>query len=339
MHIVIIGSGIAGITLAEELRKAAPEAAVTVLTHEGHGYYSRPMLSHGFSRADVETKIILRSIESLAGEGVEVRAGSDVLSVDPETKSVLYRRAGAETTLGYDTLVLATGSAALIPPPFRSAGGLYRVLNSLDDLIELRRHRETLLARGETPRWAIVGGGLIGCEVGSDLARAGDRISLLHALPRLMERQLAEEDSTLLLKVLQDQGIEVRLDAAVQGFEAENGTYGVKLEDETLGEFHVILVACGFKPRTELAAAAGLETGRGIRVDAFLRTRNLHIHALGDVAECVDGRIYAYVMPIRHQAQWLARFLAGQTREPWQPPAFKPRAKVHGFTAVHPYLF
>lgn len=339
MHTVIIGSGIAGITLAEELRKLQPAAAVTVLTHENHGYYSRPMLSHGFSRADVETKIILRSFESLATEGMEIRSGGEVLAVNPAEASVRYRQDGAETVVGYDTLVLATGSAALIPPPFRSAEGLYRVLNSLDDLNELRRFREAILARGETPRWAMVGGGLIGCEVGSDLAKAGDRVTLFHALPRLMERQLVEEDSALLLKVLRDQGIEVRLDAAVGGFEGDGDAYGVKLGSETVGGFHAIVVACGFKPRVELAQAAGLETRRGILVDPFLRTGNPKIHALGDVAECVDGRLYAYVMPIRHQAQWLAKFLSGQTADPWQPPAFKPRAKVHGFIAAHPYLF
>lgn len=339
MHTVIVGSGIAGITFAEELHKLRPADTVTVLTHENHGYYSRPMLSHGFSRADVETKIILRSFENLAAEGLDIRAGIEVLAVNPAAASVTYRRDGEETALGYDTLVLATGSAALIPPPFRSAGGLYRVLNSLDDLIGLRRFREALLARGETPRWAMVGGGLIGCEVGSDLTKAGDRVTLFHALPRLMERQLVEEDSALLLKVLLDQGLEVRLDAAVTGFEADGEGYAVKLESETLGGFHAIVVACGFKPRIELAQAAGLETRRGILVDPFLRTGNPKIHALGDVAECADGRLYAYVMPIRHQAQWLARFLAGQTADPWQPPAFKPRAKVHGFMAVHPYLF
>lgn len=339
MPTVVIGSGIAGITFAEEFRKLRPDAMITVLTHENHGYYSRPMLSHGFSRVDVESKIILRSFESLRTEGMEIHAGIEVQAIDPATKTVSCRQGTEEIALAYRTLVLATGSSALIPPPFRSAGSLYRVLNSLDDLIALRRYREALLARGERPHWAMVGGGLIGCEVGSDLAKIGDRITLFHALPRLMERQLVEEDSALLLKVLREQGIEVRLDAAVQGFEVAGERYAVKLADGTLGGFDGIIVACGFKPRTELALAAGLEVNRGIRVDSFLRTRDPNIHALGDVAECEDGRLYAYVMPIRHQAQWLARFLAGATTEPWTPPDFKPRAKVHGFIATHPYLF
>jgi NAD(P)H-nitrite reductase large subunit len=339
MHIVVIGSGLAAITFAEEFKKLEPEARITVLTRETHGYYSRPMLSHGFARDDVETKIILRSFDDLRAAGIAVEAGVEVRAVDRAARTVSCERDGEAFAVGYDQLVLAPGSAALIPPPFRGSEHLYRVVNSLDDLIGLRRHRTNLAAQGIVPRWAVVGGGLIGCEVGSDLAKAGDRVVLFHALPRLMERQVVEADSETLLNVLRNHGIEVRLDAAVQGFEESGDGYAVKLADGVEAGFHGIIVACGFKPRTELAQAAGLATGRGIRVDAFLRTDDPDIYALGDAAECADGRLYAYVMPIRHQAMWLAQFLAGKTQESWRPPAFKPRAKVHGFQAAHPYLF
>lgn len=241
--------------------------------------------------------------------------------------------------MGYDKLVLAPGSAAFIPPPFRSAEGLYRVVNSLDDLIDLRRRRAQLLAAGHPPRWAIIGGGLIGCEVASDLAKAGDRVTLFHALPRLMERQLVEEDSATLLTVLQDMGIDVRLDAGAEGFEREGEKRAIRSASGLETGFDGIIVATGFKPRTELAQAAGLSVKRGIVVDEFLRTSDPDIRALGDAAELPDGRLYAYVMPIRQQALWLAKSLAGQTSEPWPVPEFKPRAKVHGFTAAHPYLF
>jgi NAD(P)H-nitrite reductase large subunit len=339
MHVVVIGSGIAGITFAEEFKKLQPDSRITVITREDHGYYSRPMLSHGFSRDDVATKIILRSFESLRESGIGIRSGAEALALDRAARTVACRQGREECSETYDKLVLAPGSDALIPPPFRTCREPGWVVNSLSDLIGLRRLRAEILDTGRTPRWAIVGGGLIGCEVASDLAKAGDRVMLFHALPRLMERQLVEEDSESLLRVLQALGIEIRLDAAVQGFEKTAGSFAVKLEDGEESEFDGVIVACGFKPRTELARAADLPANRGILVDGFLRTSDPDIHAIGDAAECADGRIYAYVMPIRHQALWLARFLAGQTAEPWQAPAFKPRAKVHGFNAAHPYLF
>lgn len=339
MRTVIIGSGIAGITFAEELRKLEPEAEILVLTHENRGYYSRPMLSHGFSRSDVETKIILKSFDELRRAGIDVRAPFEATAIDRSARLVRGRGERGETAEAYSRLILAPGSDALIPGALRAAAGLFRVLNSLDDLLALRQQRARLLAAGQTPRWAIVGGGLIGCEVASDLAVAGDRVVLFHALPRLMERQLVEADSATLLEVLESHGIDVRLSATVTGFRQAEDGLAVALETGLEAGFHGVLVACGFRPRTELAEAAGLAVGRGIKVDAGLRTADPDIFAIGDAAECADGRIYAYVMPIRHQAQWLARWLAGQAEGPWQAPIFRPRAKVHGFTAAHPYLF
>jgi len=338
VNILIIGSGIGGVTLAEELRKSAPEAGVTVLTHETHGYYSRPLLSHGFSRSDIEEKIVLRGFDALRDLGIEIIAGADALAIDRARRRVTYRVAGAESARSFDRLVLALGSDALVPGPFRSQRSLFQVLNSLDDLLALRRLRAAVAAHGRTPTWAIIGGGLIGCELSSDLAKAGDRVTLFHALPRLMERQLEDEDSVQLAGVLASSGIELRLDSAVQGFDGIGGRPRVLLAsgpDPT--DYDAIVVACGFSPRVELARTAGLAVDRGIRVNGDLSTEDPAIFALGDVAEFDGGRIYAYVLPIRGQALWLAKHLAGRAEGLWEPPRFNPKAKVHGFTAARPY--
>lgn len=86
---------------------------------------------------------------------------------------------------------------------------------------------------------------------------------------------------------------------------------------------------------------AGLRCNRGIIVNQCLQTDNKHIFSLGDVAELPDGKIYAYIVPIRHQAKWLAEYINDQQHsyEGWQPPAFNPEAKIHGFIANHPYRF
>lgn len=340
MNTLIVGSGIAGVTLAEELRKRIPDARVTLLTREDRGYYSRPLLSHGFTREDIETKIVLKSFAALQESGIDVRAQAEVMSLDLAQRRLRYRQPGGEAELPYETLVLALGSAAFVPPPFRSQSSLFDTLNSLDDLVRLRALRRKIRERHGVVRWAVIGGGLIGCEVAADLAKAGDAVTLFHALPRLMERQLIEEDSLRLLTVLeQDLGVSVLLDQAVQGFAESAGGLAVKLEGGEKSGFHGIVVACGFQPRTELAKAAGLATGRGIVVDDCLRTTDPHVFAIGDVAECQGGRLYAYVTPVRAQALWLAQHLAGQTSEPWTVPEFKPKAKVPGFNALHPYLF
>jgi NAD(P)H-nitrite reductase large subunit len=123
----------------------------------------------------------------------------------------------------------------------------------------------------------------------------------------------------------------------VQGFSKQGDKVCVETGVSTA--FDAVLVATGFKPRTELAVQAGLEIGRGIKVNQRLQTSDEHIYALGDVAELPNGKLYAFILPIRNQALWLAGCLAGQESKDWQPPAFNPKAKVHGFQAAHPYHF
>ncbi len=339
MHVVVIGSGIGGVTFCEEMRKYSEGTKVTLLTRETHGYYSRPLLSHGFTRKDIEEKIVMKSFKTLEAGGITVNAGVEVKSLDRATKTLEVLGQGVRSRLSYGQIILATGSAALVPPPFHSTGTPYHVLNSLDNLKALRALRNGWLGQGKTPRWAVIGGGLIGCEVASDLALAGDHVYLFHAMPRLMERQLVEDDSRTLLAVLEGAGIGVALDCAVQGFALRGDTIGVMIDGGEKNGFDAVIIACGFSPRIELAKDAGLEINRGILVNEQLTTSDPDIFAIGDVAECTDGKIYAYVTPIRNQALWLAGYLSGKGEGIWSPPFFKPKAKVHGFNADHPYLF
>ncbi len=335
MQIVIIGSGVAGVSFAEKYRALSPDDGITLITKEHDGYYSRPLLSRGFSKADIEQSIILKPFDKLRENNINVLCGVEVTAINRTNKTVALNGSSQKKTLHYDKLILAQGSAAFIPPPFRPYNKLFFCLNSLVDLKALRKFRQGFLSKNQRPDWAIIGGGLIGCEVASDLAAEGDKVTLFHAMDRLMERQLVAEDSALLLKVLQDSGVKVLLNQAVQEFIKEDDMVFVRTE--VTAEFDGLIVACGFKPRTELAELAGLETGRGIKVNAYLQTSDESIYALGDVAELPNGKLYAFILPIRNQALWLAEFLAGQKQEAWTPPVFTTKAKVHGFEAIHPY--
>jgi NAD(P)H-nitrite reductase large subunit len=337
MHIVIIGSGVAGVSFAEKLRSYAEDTDITLISKENDGYYSRPLLSRGFSKNDIEQTIILKPFDKLRAANISVIGGVEVTEINRSEKTVVITDAGQESSLSYDKLVLATGSSAFIPPPFRPYQALFYCLNSLLDLKVLRRFRQGLINQNRQPEWAIIGGGLIGCEVASDLAVSGDKVTLFHATDRLMERQLVAEDSDLLLKVLQNSGVTVLLNQGVLGFAKQDDKVCVKTDVST--EFDALIVACGFKPRTELAELAGLEVGRGIKVNPFMQTSDADIYALGDVAELPDGKLYAFILPIRSQAHWLAGFIAGQEEASWTPSVFTTKAKVHGFEAAHPYNF
>jgi NAD(P)H-nitrite reductase large subunit len=310
MKAVIVGSGLAGVTIAESLAKGARHD-ITLVTAEIHGYYSRPRLSHGMALSDdAAGKIVLKPFAALGG--VKVRAEEQAWLIERERKRLVLK---SGETLPYDVLVLATGSSARIPPallPFRPD---FLILNSFDDLLTLRRRRAKARLRSEAPRWAVVGGGLIGCEVASDLHKAGDSVTVFHRESRLIELQLTESQSQALHEHFTALGIEVR--------------YRQDLNELPRG-FDGVIVATGFAPRVELARDAGLATGRGIVVDEYLRSADPGIYAAGDVAE-IGGRLYPFVSPIRSQALWLADHLEGRAAAPWQPPAFSPVIKIHGF--------
>lgn len=306
MRIVVVGSGLAGVTVAEAL---APHHEVELVTAETHGYYSRPRLSHAFSS---DARIVLKNFDAMAP--LHVMAGTRVLAVDRQNQRLELED---EKRLPYDTLVLATGSAARIPPvlaPFRPQ---FLTLNSLDDVLTLRRRRAKALAAGRTPRWAVIGGGLIGCEVASDLNKAGDSVAIFHRETRLLELQLDDEQSQSLHEHFARCGIAVYYRQDLR-----------EIFPRTL--FDGVVVCTGFAPRVELARDAGLATASGIAVNDRLRTADPAIYAAGDVAQ-IGGRLYPFVAPIRSQALWLAEHLAGRTDAAWLAPAFKPAVKIHGW--------
>ena len=321
MKIVVVGSGLAGVTVAEALAKSARHA-VTLVTTETHGYYSRPRLSHGFALTDeAAAKIVLRRFDALAG--VRVLSGTEALGVERGKRRLALRD---DQSIGYDVLVLAPGSAARIPPVLATSRSHFLTLNNLDDLLTLRRRHAKSRAGGRTPHWAVIGGGLIGCEFASDLRKAGDAVTIFHREPRLLELQLDALQSQALHEHFMAQGIEVRYRQDVRGVFMGR----VLTAEGELGPYDGVIVSTGFAPRVELAQDAGLAVGRGIVVDEFLRTADPAIYAVGDAAE-VNGRLFPFVSPIRSQALWLAEHLEGRAPGAWIPPAFEPVIKVHGF--------
>jgi len=317
MRIVVIGSGLAGITVAEALARSHD---VTVVTAETAGYYSRPRLSHGVALDEAAAaKIVMKRYEALP---FRVLAGTRVERIERASRRVV----ADGTELEYDVLILATGSAARIPPPLLGCRPHFLLMNSFDDLVALRQRRAQAIARGGTPQWAVIGGGLIGCELASDLRKAGDGVTIFHRENRLIELQLSAAHSAALDAHFAAAGVAVRYAQDVRGVAHDH----VVTADGEIGPYDGVIVSTGFAPRLELARDAGLATARGIVVDGYLRTADPAIYALGDVAE-IEGRLYPFVSPIRSQALWLAQYLERRTEAPWSPPAFTPVIKVHGF--------
>jgi NAD(P)H-nitrite reductase large subunit len=332
VKVVIVGSGMAGVGLAEELRRQAPDAEVELVTRDTLGFYSRPSLSHSFSQDDSVRRIVIKTFPALAGPGIAVRAGSEGLAILRPARQLEVKNAdGRVEQIAYDCLVLATGSEAVVPPAWSAGREHFFVLNRLEDMQAMRALRGGVAAAGRPAlHWAIVGGGLIGLELASDLRKAGDAVSVYHAGDRLMERTLDAETSERLLAHLRGQGIEVMLEQRVEGFAAAAGGGVTVTAAGGARSFGAAVVAIGFRPRTELAAAAGLAVARGIVCDRRFATEDPAIRAVGDAAE-VDGVLYPFVVPIVSQAKHLAALLSGKNSAEWTAPSFPIRLKIHGF--------
>ncbi|RJK96846.1 FAD-dependent oxidoreductase [Vallicoccus soli] len=307
-RVVVVGNGMAGARLAQEVLARDPGGRVrlTVLGAEEHPAYNRVLLSDV-----VAGKVVLEDIALPRAEAphVVVRTGTTVTALDRDRQVVV---AGGEE-VPYDVLVLATGSLPALPPVpgLRDPGGALApgalAFRTVDD------GRALLTASGAATRAVVLGGGLLGIEAARGLVARGVPVEVVQAAPHLMDRQLDPDAGRVLARSLADLGIGVRAGArAVEVLRGPDGRVrGVLLDDGATVEADLLVLSAGVRPCTALAEAAGLAVDRGVVVDDQLRSvTDPRVHALGECAQH-DGRVYGLVAPAWEQAAVLAGVLTG----------------------------
>ena len=308
--VVIIGSGLAGYTVARELRKLDKTTPLVVVSRDHAGFYSKPMLSNALAGNKTPATLVMKAAEKMAADlGALVRAGVSVRRIDTAARLVEFE--GGET-LVYRDLVLALGADPIRVPLEGDAADAVLSVNDLDDYT---RFAEQLHGK---QRVAILGAGLIGCEFANDLLSRGVTPTLVDLADRVLSRLLPPQASGLLQERLAAAGVQFRLGVGAGRVERVAGGLRVSLSDGSVIEADVVLSAIGLRPRVALARAAGLAVQRGVVVDRMLATSQAHVHvdlrahvyALGDCAE-VQGHLLPYVMPIMQQARALAATLTG----------------------------
>lgn len=307
--LVIVGSGHAGYSLAQAVRRRDPEIEIVLLTRESGHLYSKPALSIATSKQ--------RSAESLIAESpfeieqrlkMRIYPHCEVLSIDAEAHTL-------QTGFGpmpYAQLVLALG-ASPIKLEIEGRADAPLSVNNLDDY---RRLRQTLEGAA---RVAIVGDGLIGCEFANDLAASGYDVNVIGLGAWPLERLLPREAGMHLQHSLAALGVKWHLRNSVSAIAGQAGDWTLVLADGSRLGADVVISAVGLAPNVALAAACGIDTGRGIRTNAQLRTSLADIFALGDCVE-IDGRPAPYLAPINHGVEALARTLTGEPTEVRYPP-------------------
>ncbi|WDZ85304.1 FAD-dependent oxidoreductase [Micromonospora cathayae] len=320
-RIVIVGYGMAGSRLATELHARPGDRTITVLGAEPHRAYNRIMLSTLLAgkvgEADVE-------LTELAGQGVDVRAGVTVTAIDRATRTV---RTDTGETIGYDHLVLATGSRAVVPP--LSGLDVHRLPDRVVPFRTLDDCRRILAAARDARSVLVLGGGLLGLEAARGLAARGLDVRVVHPVGHLMERQLDPAAGAVLADTLARLGVGTRLGTSATGVAA--GSDGVRLDlaDGGVLDADLLVLACGVRPDTALAGAAGLTVERGVVVDDRLRTSDPHVSAIGDCAQ-YDGLVSGLVAPAWAQARVVARQLTGDGHDRYRPQPGVTRLKAAG---------
>ncbi len=303
--IVVAGSGLAGYTLVRELRRLDASTPIVVVTRDDGAVYSKPMLSNALAAGRTAATLATADATGAAAQfGATVLAGQAIESIDAAART-LHLASGDR--IAYRALVLALGADPIRVPLEGDGAADVLTVNDLGDYARFRDAIET--ARDVT----ILGAGLIGCEFANDLLLSGRSVRVVEPAAWPLARLVPQAVGEAFAQRLRDAGVELLLgEAATSVMRRREGFSGfqVRLSGGASVDTDVVLSAIGLRPRTALAAAAGLRTNRGIVVDRSLRTSDPAIHALGDCAE-VDGLVLPFVMPLMHAARALARTLSG----------------------------
>jgi len=281
----IVGGDAAGMSAATQIRRVDPQGEIVVWEKEGVISYAQCGLPYYVGGVvSAPERLLARTADEFRERyRIDVCLHHEVLAIDPRGKRVriLRRDTGEEIEEGYDVLLLATGSAAVLPP----WGGIdlpgVFPLKTLADAERL----VAWLSQRNPERAVIVGGGYIGLEAAEALVRHGLSVTVVDVAPQLIpsfDRPIAE----LVRQELERHGVEIRLEERVRGFSGDSaGVREVLLEGGSLAA-DLVLVAVGVRPVSELARAAGIELGpRGaVLVDEYLRTSVPDVYAAGDCA-------------------------------------------------------
>ncbi|AQR75635.1 nitrite reductase large subunit NirB [Sphingomonas sp. LM7] len=296
-HLVVVGNGMAGCRAVEELLARDPHRyRVTIFGAESHVNYNRIMLSPVLAGEKTFDEIVINDAAWYRDNQIELVSSDPVIAINRAGRTVTSR---SGRTLGYDKLLIATGSDPfIIPVPGKDLPGVisFRDMNDVDAM---------LAAAGKGGDAVVIGGGLLGLEAAHGLTLRGMKVTVLHLMPTLMERQLDEAAGWLLKSALEARGQTILTGADTAEILGTDAVEGVRLKDGSVIPASLVVMAVGIRPSTALAREAGLAVGRGIQVDDHMVTSDADVLAVG---ECVEhaGQVYGLVAPLWEMCRALA---------------------------------
>jgi nitrite reductase (NADH) large subunit len=276
---------VAGVTAAQAILRAAPDAEVHIFGAEPYPYYRRPLLWEFIAGEIEQEDVFFQPVEWYEKRGIKLHLDTRVTGIDPDAHTITLED---DAQVTYDRLLLSTGARPFVPP----CGGTDKqgvfTLRTLDDAIAIKAYAE------RSAHALVVGGGLLGLETARALHATGLEVTVIEVIPYLLPRQLDEEGAHVLQTLLEQQGLHIVTGATVDTVLGDEAADSVQLKDERVLEGELVLFSAGIRCRAKLAEEAGLERNRGVIVDEQLRTSAEDVFAAGDVAE-FEGRVYGII--------------------------------------------
>ncbi len=310
----------AGCRAVEELLAREPgRYRMTIFGAEPHVNYNRIMLSPVLAGEKTFDEIVINDHDWYADNGIALITSDPVTAIDRAAKTVTSR---SGRTIGYDRLLIATGSDPfIIPVPGKDLPGVisFRDMKDVDSMVA---------AAGAGGDAVVIGGGLLGLEAAHGLTLRGMKVTVLHIMSTLMERQLDEAAGWLLKTALEARGQTILTGADTAEIFGDGKVEGVRLKDGREIPASLVVMAVGIRPSVALAREAGLEIGRGIKVDDHMVTSDPSVLAVG---ECVEheGNVYGLVAPLWDMCRSLADGLVGKAN-PYRGSVTSTKLKVAG---------
>jgi nitrite reductase (NADH) large subunit len=302
-HLIVIGNGMAGCRAVEEiLARDATQYRITIFGAEPRVNYNRIMLSPLLAGEKSFDDIVINDQAWYDDNNITLVSGDQVVAIDRKIQTVTARSGRTES---YDKLILATGSDPfIIPVPGHDLQGVV-TFRDMDDVGAMLRAAD---GGGDA---VVIGGGLLGLEAAHGLSLRGMKVTVIHLMPTLMERQLDEAAGWLLKEALEGRGQTILTGADTAEIYGQGKVEGVRLKDGREIPASLVVMAVGIRPNVKLARDTGLAIGRGIHVDDHLVTSDENILAVG---ECVEhgGQVYGLVAPIWEMCRSLADGLVAE---------------------------
>jgi nitrite reductase (NADH) large subunit len=308
-RLAVVGNGMGTCRLLDELalRGATSDFEITVFGEERGGAYNRILLGRVLAGEEPQA-IVTKTPDFYDRHDIRLVDRTRVTRLDTTRKTV---ESADGQSRRYDLAVLATGSLPLVPPLDGMNGpdgelrdGIF-VYRTVADCLRIRA------AARPGDAAIVLGGGLLGLEAAKALSDKGLHVTVIQVAERLMNAQLDTIGGEMLRRQIERHGIFVRAGRTVEAVYGDDVVAGVALDDGTNLPASLIVLACGVRPRVDVARASGLPVNKGIVVNDTLATEVPGVYAFGECAEH-QGKTYGIVGPVWEHAAVLADVLSGK---------------------------